>query len=87
MLVTCKIHLMQRLKQAYAVFLRDSVANHQMPVPNSCLSPFAPPSNTSSHNRIKTTTKNYFISILAHLFPINLNINCYYYIKIIETIQ
>jgi hypothetical protein len=27
-----------------------------------------------------------FISILAHMFPINLNINCYYAIKNIETI-
>jgi hypothetical protein len=28
-----------------------------------------------------------FISALAHLFPINLNINCCYAIKIIETIK
>jgi hypothetical protein len=28
-----------------------------------------------------------FISILAYLFPINLNINCYYAIKVIETIK
>jgi hypothetical protein len=28
-----------------------------------------------------------FISILVHLFPINLNINCYYAIKITETIK
>jgi hypothetical protein len=28
-----------------------------------------------------------FISILAHLFPINWNINCYHAIKIIETIK
>jgi hypothetical protein len=28
-----------------------------------------------------------FISILAHLFPSNLHINCYYAIKIIKTIK
>jgi hypothetical protein len=28
-----------------------------------------------------------FISILAHLFPINLNINCYYGIMIIEMVE
>jgi hypothetical protein len=56
---------MQRLQQACAVFLLDSVANHQ---------------NENDYNEI-------FISILAHESPINLNINCYYAIKITETIK
>jgi hypothetical protein len=48
--------------------------------------PFMPASNTSYYKRVKTTTMKIY-SILAHLFPINLNINCYYAIKIIETIK
>jgi hypothetical protein len=58
MLLTYKIHLMQCLQQACALFLCDSVANHQILVLYSCLPPFAPPSNTSQHKRMKTTTKN-----------------------------
>jgi hypothetical protein len=48
-----KIQLMQRLQQAYAVFLRNSVTSHQMPVPRLCLPPFTPPSNASYHKTLK----------------------------------
>jgi hypothetical protein len=50
---------MQRLQQAFGLFLRDSVASHQIPAPQSCQPPFAPSSNTSYHERMKTTTVNY----------------------------
>jgi hypothetical protein len=76
---------MQRLQQACASVLHNTVANHQMPFPHSCLPPFIAPANTSYHKRKKTTTM--IISILAHLYTINLNINCYYVIKIIEMIK
>jgi hypothetical protein len=39
-----------------------------------------PQENENDYNEL-------FISILAHVFPINLNINCYYVIKIIEMIK
>jgi hypothetical protein len=39
-----------------------------------------PQKNENNYNEL-------FISILAQLFPINLNINCYYAIKTIETIK
>jgi hypothetical protein len=39
-----------------------------------------PQKNDNDYNKL-------FISILAHLFLINLNMNCYYGIKIIETIK
>jgi hypothetical protein len=67
MLLTYKIHLLQRLQQLCAVFVYDSVDDHQMLVPHSCLSPFAPPSNISYHKRMKTTTKNYLFKFW-HLF-------------------
>jgi hypothetical protein len=43
---------LQNSPYACAVFLHDSVANHQIPVPHSCLPAFAPPSNTSYHKRM-----------------------------------
>jgi hypothetical protein len=71
---------MQCLQQACAVFLCNNAANHQMPVPiYSCLHLPHPP--------IQVTTKEWkrlqFILILAHLFPVNLNINWYYAIGIV----
>jgi hypothetical protein len=52
-----------------------------MPAPvRSTLQYKLPQKNENDYNEL-------FISILAHLFPINLNINCYYAIKIIETIK
>jgi hypothetical protein len=68
MLLTYKIHLMQRLQQAYAVFLRDSVTNHQMPFPLSCLLPFTSPSNTSYHKRVKKATMNYLLQFWRTCF-------------------
>jgi hypothetical protein len=79
MLLTYKIHLMQRLQQACAIFLLDNVTNHQMLVPQSCLPPFAPPSNMYKlPQKNENDYSELYISILMHLFPINLNINCYY---------
>jgi hypothetical protein len=59
MFLTYKIDLMQRLQQACALFLHDSVTNPQMPIPHSCLPPLAGPANTSYHKRMKMTTMNY----------------------------
>jgi hypothetical protein len=50
---------MQRLQQACVLFRRDSVANQQMLVPQSYMLPFGPASNTSYHNRMKTSAMNY----------------------------
>jgi hypothetical protein len=81
MLLTCKTNLLQYLQEACAVFLLDSVANQQTPVPHSLRPPIKlPQKNKNDYNEL-------FISILAHIFPINFNINCYYAIKIIETIK
>jgi hypothetical protein len=53
MLLAKKVHLMQLLQQAFALALRYSVANRQIPVPQSCLPSFALPFNTSYHKRMK----------------------------------
>jgi hypothetical protein len=51
------------------------------------------PSSICSTLQYKLLEKNendyneLFISILVHLFPVNLDINCYYAIKIIEMIR
>jgi hypothetical protein len=74
MLLTYKIDLMQRLQQACALFLHDSIANHQIPMPHSCLPPFTAPSKLPQKN--KNDYNELFISILAHFFPISLNMNC-----------
>jgi hypothetical protein len=84
----CKTQgLIKYKKEACAVFLRDSVANHQMPVPpfmpasiHSTLQYKLPQKNENDYNEL-------FISMLAHLFPISLNINCYYVIKVIQMIK
>jgi hypothetical protein len=82
MLLTYKLDFMQHLQKAYASYLHDSVANHQMPFSHSCLPPFTAPFYTSYHKWMNEL----FILILTHWYPINLNINCYYVIKIIEMI-
>jgi hypothetical protein len=71
MLLTHKAHLMQCLQQAYAVFLCDSVVNHQYKLPQK---------NENDYSEL-------FISIFVHLCPINLYINCYCADKSIETIK
>jgi hypothetical protein len=87
MLLTYKIHLMQHSQQACAVFLHDSVANQPnggppfMPASICCILPYKLlQKNENDHSAL-------FISVLAHLFPVNLNSNCYYAIKIIEVIR
>jgi hypothetical protein len=77
---------MQRLQQACALFFGDNVASHQIPIPNSRLPPLAPPSKSSYQEGMKKMRMN-CLSILAHMFPINLNISCYCAIKIIEMIK
>jgi hypothetical protein len=76
------IDLMQHLQQeACALSLHNSVANYQMPVPIRCTCQYKlPQKNENDYNEL-------FISILAHLYPINLNINSYYVIKIIQMIK
>jgi hypothetical protein len=75
MFLTYKIHLMQRLQQTCAVFLHDSVANRQMQVPiHSCLHSL--PLKYQLPQKSENNYNELFISILAYLFPINLNINC-----------
>jgi hypothetical protein len=70
MLLAYEIRLMQRLQQACVVFLCDSVANYQIPVPYSCMSPFAPPSNQSYHKGMKTTTMNYLFRFWRTYFQL-----------------
>jgi hypothetical protein len=81
MLLTYKIYLMRCLQWAYAVFLCYSVANHQIPASiRSTLQYKLLQKNENDYNAL-------FILILAHLFPIDLNINYYYAIKNTETIK
>jgi hypothetical protein len=65
----------------------NSVANHQMPV-----TLFMPASirSTLQYTFLQKNENDYnelFTSILAHLFPINLNINYCYAIEVSEMIK
>jgi hypothetical protein len=73
---------MQSLQQAFALLLRDSVANH----PNhqtsvTTLMALTPASIRSTQYNLPQKNENnhneLFILTVAHLYPLNSDINCY----------
>jgi hypothetical protein len=78
---------MQPLQQECA-----NISGQQCCQPPKTGPPFMPVSvhSTLQYNLPEKNENDYYelyISILAHLFPIDLNINCYHAIKIIEMIK
>jgi hypothetical protein len=72
MLLTYEIDFMHCLQGACALYLHDSVADHQMQFPHSCLPPLTAPSYISYHKGINELT------IYFSFDTLELNINCYY---------
>jgi hypothetical protein len=86
-----KLHNVSDLQNPpYATF---EMSMCSIPPPQCCQPPpFMPASirPTLQYMLLQKNENDYselFIPVLAHLLPINLNINCYYGIKIIETIK
>jgi hypothetical protein len=88
-MIIWKLHNASDLQNPpYAVFTTSICS---IPLQQCCKPPYASPPVTHATLQYKLPQKNennyneLFISILEHLFLINLNINCDYTVKIIET--